>query len=68
MSTPEKLRGKVFGIVRDVVLFVLGVFGIIHETILAGEERPFLLVLFAAMVGLTGVIRGVELDVRKDKE
>lgn len=64
MSVPDKLGG----VFRDIILFVLGVLGIIHETIIATEERPALLVLFAAMVGLTGIIRGIELDVRKDKE
>lgn len=51
---------------RDVILFILGVLGIIHETVMAQQERPFLLVLFASMVGLTGIIRGIELDVRKN--
>lgn len=52
---------------RDVVLFVLGTAGIVHETVIAERERPVLIVLFAAMVGLTGVIRSTEVDVRSDR-
>lgn len=55
-------------IARDVILFVLGVLGIVHETIVIEQERPFLLVLFASMVGLTGIIRGIELDVQKSDQ
>lgn len=48
---------------RDVVLFVLGAGGIVHETVFMRQERPVLIVLFAAMVGMTGVIRGAEAGV-----
>ncbi len=43
---------------RDVLLFFGGLAGIAHETLIwSGEERYFLLVLFAGMVGLTGFLR-----------
>lgn len=56
---------EIIRISRDAFLFVLGVLGIVHETIFATKERPVLLILFAAMVGMTGVLRGIELDVQK---
>lgn len=37
---------------RDSALFLMGLLGICHETLVANAERPTLLVLFAAMVGL----------------
>lgn len=38
---------------RDSILFVVGIGGILHETLIqAGPERPSLLVLFAACIGL----------------
>lgn len=45
---------------RDTVIFLVGLAGIVHETLIALEERPFLLALFAAMIGLTGVLRAEE--------
>lgn len=37
---------------RDLVLFVAGLAGIAYETVVENADRPYLLVLFAAMVGL----------------
>lgn len=37
---------------RDVTLFIGGILGAIHETLLTTSERPTLLILFAAMMGL----------------
>lgn len=42
--------------VRDTVLFVIGLLGVAHETLLAHAERPTLLLLFAAMIGLPAFI------------
>lgn len=39
-------------IVWDVILKVAGLAGIIYETVLQEADRPELLLLFAAMVGL----------------
>ena len=41
-----------FSAVRSVVLFVVGIVGIVYETIGRQGERPTLLILFAALVGL----------------
>lgn len=38
--------------IRDIALFVFGLAGIAHETLIARAERPSLLLLFAAMLGL----------------
>lgn len=37
---------------RDATLFVAGLLGVLHETVIYDAERPSLLVLFAAMMGL----------------
>lgn len=42
---------------RDGVLFLVGLAGIIHETLLSDSDRPTLLLLFAAMVGLPAFLR-----------
>jgi hypothetical protein len=47
---------------RDGVLFVSGILGFAHETLIVGTERPSLLVAFGAMVGLPAFLR------RDDKE
>lgn len=45
--TKKRLR-----ITRDGVLFLAGLIGIAHETIIAQTDRPTLLLLFGAMIGL----------------
>jgi hypothetical protein len=47
-------------LVRDAVLFICGLSGIVHETVLTEEPRETLLLLFAAMVGLPAFIRADE--------
>jgi hypothetical protein len=47
-------------ITRDTVLFVVGMAGIIHEMALTNVDRPYLLVLFGAMVGLPVFIRSTD--------
>jgi hypothetical protein len=42
---------------RDVVLFFGGVAGVLHETLSTQPERPTLLILFAAMMGLPAFLR-----------
>lgn len=37
---------------RDGVLRIVGILGIIHETLITKGERPSLLILFGGMVGL----------------
>lgn len=53
-------------VTRDLVLFIFGLSGIAYETMLhAGPERPTLLAVFAAMIGLPIVMRG---DAKNGKE
>lgn len=66
------LRLRTKNISRDAVLFGGGLAGIFHETVINQAERPFLLALFGAMVGLTGFLRAdekrQESDASDDKE
>lgn len=48
---------KQWPILRDVVLFLGGLTGVLHETIFTQAERPTLLILFAAMMGLPAFLR-----------
>lgn len=41
---------------RDTVLFVVGLLGVAHETLIGKADRPTLLLLFAAMIGLPAFI------------
>lgn len=43
--------------IRDVGLFLFGIAGVVHETVLSHGERPTLLILFAAMMGLPAFLR-----------
>jgi len=45
---------------RDVILFIFGILGIVYETAFDNVDRPSLLVLFAAMVGLPAFLRSDE--------
>lgn len=54
--------------VRDLVIFGVGICGIIYETVWESADRPTLLLLFAAMVGLPAFIRGDEFMNGRDKE
>lgn len=45
---------------RDFALFIGGVAGVVHETVLVDTERPTLLILFAAMMGLPAFLRSDE--------
>lgn len=49
-------------ITRDLVLFVAGLAGIAYVTVTNGADRPTLLILFGAMVGLPAIL---SLDERK---
>jgi hypothetical protein len=46
---------------RDTILFVSGLAGIIYETLINGGDKPTLLILFGAMVGLPAFLRADEL-------
>jgi hypothetical protein len=43
--------------IRDGALFGVGLLGVIHETYWTDFDRPGLLVLFAAMMGLPAFLR-----------
>jgi hypothetical protein len=43
--------------VRDAILFAVGMSGIVFETVRFGAERPTLLILFGAMIGLPAFLR-----------
>ena len=43
---------------RDILLFAGGMYGVGHEVFREGAERPTLLLLFAAMMGLPAFLRG----------
>lgn len=45
---------------RDIILFLGGLAGVMHETIRSTSERPTLLLLFAAMMGLPAFLRSDE--------
>lgn len=42
---------------RSGVLFAVGLLGVFHETVINEVDRPTLLLLFAAMIGLPAFIR-----------
>lgn len=42
---------------RDIILFFGGLAGVFNETVLSTAERPTLLILFAAMMGLPAFLR-----------
>lgn len=46
--------------IRDIALFVGGLAGVAHETLIAAKERPTLLILFAAMLGLPAFLKTKE--------
>ena len=59
-------RGR--GVTRDTVLFTAGLGLIINEAVLReGPERPALLLMFAAMVGLPAVLNA-DSDRRADDQ
>lgn len=49
---------------RDVILFFGGLAGVVHETLFASAQRPELLVVFAAMMGLPAFLQA---DTRRGK-
>ncbi len=52
-------------IARDGVLFVVGLLGVAHETLISKADRPTLLLLFAAMIGLPAFINKDSKDAEK---
>lgn len=48
---------KHWPLLRDATLFFSGLAGVAHEVLLTDAERPTLLLLFAAMMGLPAFLR-----------
>lgn len=48
------------------LLFLGGALGVVHETLIAHAERPTLLILFAAMMGLPAFLTSTEVFPRDD--
>ncbi len=44
-------------VTRNTILFTVGLLGVAHETLLNDVDRPTLLLLFAAMIGLPAFMR-----------
>lgn len=53
--------------VRDAVLFLSGLGGVVHETLISPEPREVLLIVFAAMMGLPAFLRMDEAEAKKDE-
>jgi hypothetical protein len=51
---------KLWPVIRDVVLFCGGLVGVAHETAIAPQAEPTLLLLFGAMMGLPAFLRADE--------
>jgi len=51
------MRGRWPKITRDTVICTVGLLGVAHEVLLTEGERPSLLVLFGAMIGLPAFLR-----------
>lgn len=64
MTLRQKRRVR---ITRDGILFVAGLGGLVHEVLREGTERPTLLFMFAAMMGLPAFLQKDEKNKGKDK-
>lgn len=47
-------------VTRNTVLFIVGLLGVAHETLVSDVDRPTLLLLFAAMIGLPAFLSADE--------
>lgn len=45
---------------RSAITYGVGIAGIIHQTVFRDADRPFLLALFATMIGLDAYLRYVK--------
>lgn len=59
------MRKPAVKIARDSVLFIVGLLGVAHETLISKADRPTLLLLFAAMIGLPAFINKDAKDAEK---
>lgn len=61
----NKLNPHEFKIIRDTILFVFGLAGIAYETVVVHVDRPTLLVLFGACIGLPAFLHKDESQTHK---
>lgn len=61
------MRTRWWPTVRDVMLFLGGMAGVANEALAREAERPTLLLLFAAMMGLPAFLRSDERDRDDDR-
>lgn len=61
-ETTKRLR-----VTRDGILFVAGLAGVAYETVYTGGDRPTLLLLFAAMMGLPAFLQRDE-EKKRDRD
>lgn len=57
-----------FHLKRDTILFASGLIGVAHQTLIAKAEKPTLLLLFGAMIGLPAFLRGDEAKKTSERE
>lgn len=62
------MKKPVVSVARDTVLFVIGLLGVAHETLVNDADRPTLLLLFAAMIGLPAFIGKDAKAVKEDEK
>lgn len=57
---------KTWPLVRDIALFLFGLAGVTYETVFTQVDRPTLLLLFAACMGLPAFLRSDDKDKKDD--
>lgn len=57
---------KSWPLIRDITLFTAGLAGVAYETLGSKVDRPTLLLLFAAMMGLPAFLRSDEREKKDD--
>ena len=60
MTVPPNALLRLWPQLRDALLFFGGLLGVAYETLGASAERPTLLLLFAAMMGLPAFLKSGE--------
>lgn len=61
--SPRRIR-----VTRDGILFLSGLIGIGYETVISQTDRPTLLLLFAAMIGLPAFLNKDEKEQEKETQ
>lgn len=63
----KRPTSRFISIPRDSLLFLGGLLGVMHETLFTEADRPQLLLLFAAMMGLPAFLRADESRKKDDQ-